>query len=351
MLVGLSLAAQLPAGASPIILADSGWLMTQPANRSISVLGCDLITFSDALNQDPSGTSRWPLYLAYMAEFTAGTQYLTAIHELGHARIVSMLGGQSHFDGQCSSWLTYVTQHRLFRCGTTYWVLPATPSPQRHVMLAAAGINAETYFSEESAQQPVTVANLLFSVPARLAATTYRVGGALSDLTAMARDYHSMGWRLGSDELRAWQLLALAGSATVLRPVASLFGHDLPFWWPEAFAYYNAPGVSLRLRFHWETNSGLQFSLSPEIIVHGKPEGDMQIGLSTEAGQGRILRMVVVASPHGLGGSVSCGQQFGSMTVRIGAEMCNPRTLSGAREAGSFRRTTIEPWLQIGRRL
>ncbi len=240
--------------------------------------------------------------------FLMGTS--TAVHELGHARQVRLLGGESHWETGDVNWWRYVLRRQPLASGETNWRIPRIISPEERLRIAAGGFNATTLWDEHAAG-----GGPLGLFAARYSTLLYELSGVnrdADDLQEVERLYAARGFGISRREMQGWQLLA--GLLSHLNSSV------------RAYAYYTSSGVSLKGVCRRE-----DWLLGAEVVVHGDFRAEMEIGRRVPVGTMAELYPTVMVSRSGMGGSLKAGVRLGRARLSVDCQWVNPGSLSGGR--------------------
>jgi hypothetical protein len=333
------------AGQEPkTLVIDSGWAATLPTIRSASVVGQDAIVLFERGYGDNTVSN---LALATLETFVAW-QYITCLHELGHADIVKAKGDRPRFENNDTSWWSYLIGHKPLTEAAVY----CDQASVGYFAFYAAGFNASTYFAEHT--KITNYSSLTFVLPARFSTFLYVLSpqpGALDDTRNMSAHYRAQGRTIGPADMRRWQAASFCASASTWAVVRSLFGKKTSAtsrWTsPDFFTYLNPDGISLRATDTVALSEKLPLELAYEAVVQGRFRHEIELGTRFPVASRISLQPRVLLSDHGSGGELRVEYVGDKIDLVIGCRLLDPSTLVGAREGRSLTRTTTEGYAQL----
>ena len=247
------------------------------------------------------------------AGFLIGTT--TAVHELGHARRVRTLGGQSRWETGDRNWWSYLSHRGPLASGITEWVIPRIISVDERIQIAAGGFNATTAWDEN-----VEGKGPFWMVPARYSTLLYAFSGVASDaddLGQIVELYSKKGYRITRYEMQGWQLLA--GCIGQLNTAV------------KVYSYFTPSGVSLRGVTQLDG-----WLVAAEAVVHGNSRAEVELGRELDLGSRIKLLPKVLISPRGVGGSLQAGIGLGQAKLTMKWQRVPPESLLANRATNSF---------------
>lgn len=319
------------------VTIDSGWVSTLPTTRSSSALGGQIIEQTD--NVLELANSKLCKAAIYTTELAVGLQYLTAHHELGHARAVKAAGGSHRFDTGDTNFWPYLVRHPFLQTGATYWNLPASIPSASRLLIPAAGFNAEMQFAEQTHDGHLS--SMLLRTPARLSSLFYSVKGELDDRAQISAYYATQGFHITTDEQTLWQAAAFLASRSTLSWVGLARN-----WSPEVFVYYNPEGIAVRAVLPPMTLSSVKLIVAAESTVHGRSAQELSLR-ATKTMREYDVTLGAVISRHAIAPSAEVSREWKNIRLTMAVAAYNPRTLSGARQSSSLQKTTVEAWMQL----